>query len=146
MPKKQSLYDKIRTVVEAGYIAITIDKGEEYTLWSSMTKDGQIRASWGDEDLTRCYEALWRFCLSKKEVARMVKEDWERYIWIYERPLRRPKEWDKVQVLEKYEKVFSWFIRTVVSNWSYCGVTLWNGDIMQIPYDCIAPRVEPDIE
>lgn len=150
---KQSLYKKIRTVVEAGQIAITQWQGWEYVLWSSMADNWAIRVSVSNDDIAFCYNNLWKHIIFKDEIE---KFGWERYIWIYERPLWRPKVGDRVQVSEKIKDSTNYNINPDIYKecvwWPYivdelltfsctldCGWFTYS-----FPYDCIAPRVSPD--
>lgn len=149
---KQSLYEKIRTVVESGQIAITQNRSGWVRLRSSMCEFWDIRCSDYQETIEKCHLTLWQNYTTQQWLGDN-QENWERYIWIYERPLWRPSVWDKVQVLNNYDSVgyeewakeFVGKPLTVYSNgYLYCVLTVTEYDYLEVPYDCIAPRVEID--
>lgn len=139
---KQTLYEKIRTVVESWNIAITYDNYWRYRLWSSITHDRRfIRVTLRCKKVDDCFDWLWREDADKNAIEQ--KEfNWERYIWIYERPLWRPTKWQKVSVWmeDKWSTIF-WEVVDLTG--TYAGVKIIDS-IHPVPYDCIAPRVSPD--
>lgn len=50
------LYEKIKTVVEAGRIAITQDKDWKYCLWSSIDSEWKFRISHYFKTIEVCYD------------------------------------------------------------------------------------------
>lgn len=153
MNKKQSLYEKIKCIVESGNIAITQnEETKNYCLWSSMCwkNNSRIRCSGSCDSIERCYNQLWKYYTTNWDVL-VGEEWWERYIWIYERPLWRPKVGDKVQIMYW---VYKWKIWECVydEDWLYCvveisheiGKWIYSPWQVSLPYDCIAPRVSID--
>jgi hypothetical protein len=155
MNKKQTLYEKIKIIVESWNIAICQFDNWDYILFSSMFyrwegKTPYIRSSNRWNDINNCYQSLWasyetRYNIDKRNL---------RYIWIYERPLRRPDIWQKVQVLHKWLKLnnysdqrkdIAWWSLEVfwLKDWT-CIIKCTEYDYLEVPYDCIAPRVEID--
>lgn len=156
---KQTLYEKIRTVVESGNIAITQnEETKRFNLWSSLYWEW-IRVSGSFDSINECYNHLWEHYLTEWETD-IAQEWWERYIWIYERPLWRPELWDNIMLLERAKDVkemygnqnltykykeFCWKKCEVHLLWDYfCQIRIEWEWLFRVPYDCIAPRVEVD--
>lgn len=147
---KQTLYEKIKTIVESWNMAICQFDNWDYILFSSMFyrwegKTPYVRSSNRTNDINNCYQSSWvsyetRYNIDKQNL---------KYIWIYERPLWRPKVGDKVQIMYW---VYKWKIWECVydEDWLYCvveisheiGKWIYSPWQVSLPYDCIAPRVE----
>lgn len=153
---KQTLYEKIRTVVDSWNIAITQnEETKRFNLWSSLYWEW-IRVSGSFDSINECYNHLWEHYLTEWEID-IAQQGWERYIWIYERPLWRPKVGDKIQILKvcpqyKIRKEAYWGSEGIdifdvgeVEDF-FCRLKNYRGRIIEyeFPYDCIAPRVSPD--
>jgi len=156
---KQTLYEKIRTVVEAGQIAITQNRSGWVRLRSSMCEFWDIRCSYYQETIEKCYLTLWQNYTTQQWLGDN-QEDWERYIWIYERPLWRPKQGDEVTLLKKAEEVKEMYGKTkdeyrykdfigkkcevhLLGDY-FCQIRIPSEWLFRVPYDCIAPLVPID--
>lgn len=144
---KQTLYEKIKIIVESWNIAITQREDWHFTLRSSLMDSWEIRRSISDLDIDKCVNYLWG--TSQKEY-HFLEKKWERYIWIYERPLWRPKVGQKVQMLNNIKFISSHLqhllgvpldVEDLASGW--CIIKKENAWRF-VPYDCIAPRVSID--
>lgn len=158
---KQTLYEKIKTVVESWHIAITQDKNWNNRLWSSTWEWWIIRVSNSFDDLNYCYYSLWFHYYHRFEIEEIEKK-WECYIWIYERPLWRPEVWDEVMLLKKAEGVKEMYGKTkdeyrykdFIGNKCevhllgdyFCQIRIPSEWLFRVPYDCIVPWVEIDEE
>lgn len=148
---KQTLYEKIKTIVESWHIAITQDEKWNNRLWSSMWEWWIVRASTSFESLNYCYYSLWFHYYHRFEIEEIEKK-WERYIWIYERPLWRPKYWDYVTIMsgrshQKHKDIEWKKLAVTGTSYEYCEVMDLNQKTriwLIVPYDCIAPWVEID--
>lgn len=146
---KQTLYEKIKIIVESWNIAITQDKDWNHMLRSSLNKHWWMRSSFPSRSLENCYYDLW---YQNHDMSEIEKREWQlKYIWIYERPLRRPKVGQKVQIIYWEDEGNFWKVIHDV-DWLYCMVEVLHklDDLAYypresaVPYDCIAPRVSPD--
>lgn len=136
---KQTLYEKIKTIVESWNIAITQNVNWKYILCSSLINAYPwIRHSDRWDSIQDCLDSIWHHESSEDD----VNEFFEKYIWIYERPLWRPTKWQKVSVWleDKWSTIF-WEVVDLTG--TYAGVKIIDS-IHPVPYDCIAPRVEID--
>ena len=154
---KQSLYKKIKIIVESWNIAITKDIEWFIMLWSSISETPpanrfppeRIRCSRASLCIDTCFYSLW---VQEFWFTDVDNWKWVKYIWIYERPLRIPKVGQKVQILPKWLKLNNYSDRRKdIAWWSLevfwlkdwiCIIKCTEYDYLEVPYDCIAPRVE----
>lgn len=150
-----TLYEKIKTIVESWHIAIT-QNNRRYILWTSMSWEKILR-SLSANNIEDCYHNLSSNYLTKEEIKEEYEEDWEKYIWIYQKPLRIPKEGDIVQVLENIKQFWDWTDMTWMG-FTFKGLNKNNtariyqrppdyeNIYFDIPLSCLAPWVEPDTD
>lgn len=143
---KQTLYEKIRTIVESWQIAIT-QLHDNFILWYSNTSQWEIRSSQAHRTIEKCYDSLWEHWSQPDEIT-YGEELGMKYIWIYERPLWRPKVGDKIQFTStgwdrRSKKWKPYIVEELKANTFI--LKEYYSDLTYISwYDCIAPWVPID--
>lgn len=98
-------YDKIKAIIDSWHIAQVYNKKDnKYQLYSSIDSDWDMRCSWWEKSIGNCYDSLWTIFYTKNHINSLENIT----ISVYQRPVRYPKVWDKVQILESVKQSLRW--------------------------------------
>ena len=143
-------YEKIKAIIDSWHIAQVEHEDGGFELYSSVDDTSRIRCSDKYETLEECYGDLWSIRDDTVDINKMdIKK-----ISVYQRPVRYPKVWDKVQLLDIFKETSDWCDKWVVNEETPYNVSevresnvwldipkLW---ICYFDYRVIAPRIHDE--